>query len=120
MSRYLDKNLTVNVVPGEVEGDAGHLITMWNIPDTEYANTPPRDLWYFFITKYLYALAHAVNKLGDVRTKSLPLPPKNASVVGFLSSDGKIPVRLLIGRRPAEGDLPARHLFVLDLYAMGV
>ena len=117
MSLYLDKKLTVNVVPGEVVGESGHLITMWSIPDREYANTPPGDLWDFYIKQRLDALAEKINSGGDFCTRSLPLPPKGAGAIGFLSADGKVPVRLLIGRRQSDESGPSRHLFILDLFA---
>lgn len=116
MSKYLDKKLTVNVVPGEAN-DTGHLFVMWAIPDTEYANTPPGDLWAFYIKQHLSALAEFINNGGDFTTRALAMPPKGSGVISFVSSDGKVPVRLTVSRRIADELGPDRHLFTIDLYA---
>ena len=117
MSRYLDTQLTVNAVHGEVDSEIGHLFTMWSIPDTEYANTPPKDLWDFYIKQHLNALAEFINNGGDFTTKAVALPPKHSGVLSFVSPDGKVPVRLTVSRRIEDELGPDRHVFTLDLYA---
>jgi hypothetical protein len=119
MSSYLDTQLTVNAVHGEAD-HTGHMFVMWSIPDTEYANTPPKDLWAFYITQHLNALAEFINKGGDFTTKALAIPPKGSGVISFVSSDGNVPVRMTVSRRIADELGPDRHLFTLDLYAQPI
>ena len=117
LSLHLDKLLTVNVDPGEPEDSLGHLMTGWTIPDSVYPNTPPMDLWAFYIVPALKALAEEINSHGDFRTKPLKLSvinPKN--VVGFLSADGKVPVRLTIAHQSDRN----RYAFIMDLFARPV
>lgn len=117
LSKELDKFLVSEIVPGEVTTEDGHFYAAFALSLKEYANTPPLDLWAFHIQPALEMLAKAINEYASklcVRTPGLP--PENAVTAAFISSDGKVPIRLMVIRREPSANFPDDHmLFTIDI-----
>jgi hypothetical protein len=111
LSTYLDQHLTVDVVPGRVENDDYRVQYTFSIPTDEVAGMTADELFLLYVAPILKNyFAPAINKLGVVCTKALPLPGKGEKVIGFRCWKGKIPVNIYIMRRHQ----PDRHQYILD------
>jgi len=118
LSKEFDKYLALTVVDGEVTDKQAHRLVSDLIEEREYLATPPTDLWAFHIVPCLKALARKVNELNDrVCVRGLPLPPQGAGRVvgGFISADGKVPLRMLIMYMPSdEVSNVGRYILTID------
>jgi hypothetical protein len=124
LSKEFDKfGWTGEIVPGEVTSSGGHIVAMFALKMNEYHNTPPTDLWDFYIKPALKSMASKLNEYADkvcVRTPSLP--PDNAVVAAaFISADGRIPFRMMVIHRGPTDSMPEDHmLFTIDILTQKV
>lgn len=113
---------TGEIVPGEVTSSDGHFVVLFAMSMSEYHNTPPSDLWDFYIKPALKSLASKLNEYADkvcVRTPSLP--PKNTVSAAFISADGRIPFRLMVVHRGPSDSMPEDHmLLTIDIITQKV
>lgn len=117
LSKELDKHLTSEVVPGEVNETQAHYVAMFMLEEREAANTPAPDLWSFHIQPAIVALAKKLNTIPRGTTRRLPLPPEGASGVhgAFISADGKLPLRFtIVFRGPDEEMTVGRYIYIID------
>lgn len=118
LSKELDKYLKIDIVPGEATDPKGHYYVSMMLDEKEYANTPPGDLWDFHIAPALRNLAKHLNeKHRKVCVRQFALPPEKTKGVagGFISADGRVPLRLLILYRPPDkANNVGRYLITID------
>ena len=108
LSRLLDVHLTVDVVKGKVTSmDHMQSITV-SIPTEEYRKLTGDEVETLYLRPMVKAIANAVNKLGDVKARTMPLIENETS---FLCTNGKIPVLLRVVRRPN----PDRHQILMHV-----
>lgn len=123
LSKELDKYLAVRVVEGEVKDPVNNrYIALFILDDKENANTPAPDLWSFHIVHALKKLAAKLNEFERIWVRALPLPEEGPPVVAsFLSTDGKIPIRLTV-THVAPGDVTpeGRYMYFIETIAEGV
>lgn len=113
---------TGEIVPGEVTRNDGHFVALFALNMNEYRNTPPSDLWDFYIKPALKSLASKLNEYAEkvcVRTPSLP--PESAVSAAFISADGRIPFRMMVIHRGPTDATPEEHmLFTIDILTQKV
>lgn len=117
LSKELDKHLTSEVVPGEVNEVRAHYVAMFMLEEREVANTPAPDLWSFHIQPALKSLAAKLNTIPKGTTRRLPLPPEGTSGVAgaFISADGKLPLRFMVLYRGPDAEMTVgRYIYTID------
>lgn len=116
LSAYLDDKLTVEVVPGKVTDEDGHIFANFSLPIDMVKGMAAEELFKGYIAPLLCEMAGRINKLGTVCTRAIPLPGEGSKVVGFRCWRGRIPVNLYILRRPD----PERQQYIIDLHVQKV
>lgn len=108
LSRYLDTELTAEVVEGEPSGRDHQLFATFTLPTEDYNNLTANKLNSLYLQPLVKAMAEKINAMGKVRTGSVPLPK---DMVAFLCEKGKIPVTLVVVRKSS----PDRHQFIISI-----
>ena len=108
LSRYLDTELTAEVVPGEPTTRDYQLYTTFSFPTDEMEKLSPVVLNEKYFQPAVKALAEKINSMGKVKTAPLPLPE---GMVAFNCTKGKIPVTLIVVRHM----YPDRHQFFISI-----
>jgi hypothetical protein len=117
LSAYLDDKLIgVEVVPGKVTDEDGHIFANFSLPIDMVKKLAPEELFKGYIAPLLCEMAGRINKMGKVCTRAIPLPDKDSKVIGFRCWRGRIPVNLYIMRRPD----PDRQQMIIDLHVQKV
>jgi hypothetical protein len=116
LSKYLDAKLTVEVVPGKVTDEDGHIFANFSLPIDMVKKLAAEELFKGYIVPLLCEMADRINKLGKVCTRAIPLPGEGIKVIGFRCWQGRIPVNLYILRRPD----PDRQQMIIDLHVQKV
>ena len=111
LSNCLDRYLTAEVVSGKVENGDYRAYYTFSLATDLVANMTADELFLLYLKPVIENyIAPAINKLGSVCCKAMPLPGEGEKVVGFRSWRGKIPVNLYVMRRMN----PDRHMYVLE------
>lgn len=116
LSKYLDTKLTVEVVPGKVTNEDGHIFSNFSLPIDVVKKLAPEELFKGYLAPLLCEMAGRINKMGKVCTRAIPLPGEGTKVIGFRCWQGRIPVNLYILRRPD----PDRQQMIIDLHVQKV
>lgn len=123
LSKELDKYLECEIVSGEVTSEEGHFYVAFSLTSKEYANTPPTDLWSFYIAPALKDVSLELNKFAKLAVRTPELPPKDTPglLAAFISADGKVPARMMVLKREPSPSFPDPHvLFTIDFLTQKV
>ena len=108
LSRYLDTELTAEVVPGEPTTRDHQLYATFTFPTDEMEKLSPVVLNEKYFQPAVKAMAEKINAMGKVKTAPLPLP---ADMIAFNCTKGTIPVMLVVIRHM----YPDRHQFIISI-----
>lgn len=110
LSRLLDVNLSVEVVPGDVTNIDNLQTLTVSIPTEDYLKLTGEDVETLYLRPMIKALAAKINTLGNVRAAAIPLERIPKSEQAHLCTKGRIPVLLRVVRRQIPTD---RHQILI-------